>query len=69
MTSPSTNYFNANPLPAEEIYALVRDSSGTVLEGVEVTITAYAISGYTAVSGGLSAAVDGTLGRDSCGHG
>ena len=52
LTSPSTNYFNANPVPAEEIYALVRDSSGTVLEGVEVTITAYAISGYTAVSGG-----------------
>jgi hypothetical protein len=53
LATPSTNYFNSNALPAEEIYVLVRDAStGLVMDGVSVTLRAYAISGYTAVSGG-----------------
>ena len=52
LTSPSTNYFNGNGVAAEEIYALVRDVSGVVIDAAQVTITAYAISGYTAISGG-----------------
>lgn len=52
MTSPSTNYFNGNAVAAEEIYALVRQPDGTVINAAQITVTAYAISGYTAISGG-----------------
>ena len=53
LTTPSTNYFNSEPLVSESIYALVRDAStGLVMDGVAVTVKAFAISGFTAISGG-----------------
>ena len=52
LATPSTSYFNSG-LPVEEIYALVRDAStGLRMDGVTVTLRAFAVSGYTAVSGG-----------------
>ena len=53
LTTPSTNYFNSEILVSESIYAMVRDTStGAALNNVAVTVRAFAISGYTAVSGG-----------------
>lgn len=53
LTTPSTNYFNSEPLVSESIYVLVRDAStGAALSGTAVTVRAFAISGFTAVSGG-----------------
>ena len=53
LATPSTNYYNSNGLPAEEIYVLTRDAdTGLAMDGVAVTLRAYAISGFTAVSGG-----------------
>ena len=53
LTTPSTNYFNSEVLVSESIYAMVRDAStGAALDNVSVTVRAFAVSGYTAVSGG-----------------
>ncbi|MBP47153.1 MAG: hypothetical protein CMH53_04375 [Myxococcales bacterium] len=53
LTTPSTNYFNSEGLISESIYAVVRNpSTAAALNNVSVTVRAFAISGYTAVSGG-----------------
>ena len=53
LTTPSTNYFNSEGLISESIYAAVRNpSTAAALNNVSVTVRAFAISGYTAVSGG-----------------
>jgi hypothetical protein len=53
LTTPSTNYVNSEGLISESIYAVVRNpSTAAALNNVSVTVRAFAISGYTAVSGG-----------------
>jgi hypothetical protein len=53
LTTPSTNYFNSEAVVSESIYVLVRDpETGAALNNVGLTVKAFAISGYNAVSGG-----------------
>ena len=53
LTTPSTNYFNSEPVVSESIYVLVRDpDTGAALNNVDLTVKAFAVSGYNAISGG-----------------
>jgi hypothetical protein len=51
LATPGTTYFNNDTDPTEAIYLAVRDQAGVAVNS-EVTITAYAETSYTGISGG-----------------
>lgn len=51
LASPGTTYFNNDTTPKEAVYLAVRDQTGLAVDS-QVTITAYAETSYTSISGG-----------------